>query len=651
MDERIRAQKRQQLKGFYRLKKLHVCLALIVLAGAFIASADISPDFLSKISSATYSTVGKQKDGTYSDLGTAVLMENGLFYTSASVFNLFSESIFENYFVKDQNQKYYKIKNIINLNTSRDILCFDTETKPSRKGLSAAAEPDKWMTSAYSVKASLKDGITLEICNFLGKFYEKERQEWEWLYFSSERAAKSGIIVNENADIIGFITSKSDEKDTVFVLPFEETEYLKPDTAVINETFSFSIPNIYSRKFTQKIRTELPLPATIQDLNKELSAEFNTYFSEFVTSIQKNFGMNSSRGFLKALGSSEIRSSASIPDFPYTICLDENSKWAYYFPDNLQEELAFENGYIVYGTLFDFTLTFLNKASSHTLEDFLWDQSLIAKYMTSTVFPADYDEEPSTTEVFVDELERKWIVNYWNIDEDTMILTLALPLPQGLYVMSDKGTPSKITNTSAVKMKFLASFVYPPYSADLEEWTEYLSLLKEYDNLYGGFDSVRLDYDEKSFRFDSDLFKLELPSDVFAVNETTTFRIALGYDDSNSKTQLKLRSLDLFSPPAYEDYKCIFVSQILKPDDNAEFWLKQQWEEKKDKVYPYTGTPYDYEQFTYYDEIIYPKGFTSKNRDKLTELYYFACELKGNGKKKEIKALAKSIKKDLTIKE
>ena len=651
MDEGIRAQKRQQLKGLNRLNKLSLCFIFILFVCVFGASAAISPDFLSKISSATYSAVGKQKDGTYTDLGTAVLMENGLFYTSAAAFNLFSESIFEDYFVKDQNQKYYKIKNIINLSTSRDILCFDTETKPSKKGLSASSESDKGLTSAYSVKASLKDGITLEICNFLGKFYEKERQEWEWLYFSSERAYKTGIIVNENAELIGFITSKSDENNTVFVLPFEETEYLRPDIAVINQTFAFSLPNIYSQKFTQKIRTELPLPASVSEINQKLSAQLDSYFSKFAASIQKNFGMNSSRGFLKARGSSEIRSSASIPDFPYTICLDENSKWAYYFPDNLQEELAFENGYIVYGTLFDFTLTFLNKASSHNLEDFLLDQSLIAKYMTSTVFPEDYDGEPSSTEVFVDELQRKWIVNYWSIDEDTMIMTLALPLPQGLYVMSDKGTVSQITNTSAVKMKFLASFVYPPYAADLEEWIEYLALLKEYDNLYGGFDSVTLDYDQKSFRFDSDLFKLKLPSDVFSVNETTTFRIALGYDDSSGKTQLKIRSLDLFSPPAYEDYKCIFVSQILKPDDNAEFWLKQQWEEKKDKVYPYTGTPYDYEQFTYYDEIVYPKGFTSKNRDKLTELYYFACELKGNGKKKEIKALAKSIKKDLTIKE
>lgn len=639
------------MKGLNRLNKLPVCLTLILFLYVFDISAAISPDFLSKISAATYSALGKQKDGTYTDLGTAVLMENGLFYTSASAFNLFSENIFEDYFVKDQNQKYYKIKNIINLSTSRDIICFDTETQPSKKGLSASVESDKGLTSAYSVKASLKDGITLEICNFLGKFYEKERQEWEWLHFSSGRAINNGIIVNENTELIGLITSKSDENNTVFVLPYEEIENLKPDTAVINQTFSFSLPNIYSRKFTHKIRMELPLPDSVTEINKKLSAELNTYFSEFTASIQKNFGMNSSRGFLKARGSSEIRSSASIPDFPYTICLDENSKWAYYFPDNLQEELAFENGYTVYGSLFDFTLTFINKASSHNLEDFLFDQTLIARYMANSVFPAEYDSEPSATEIFVDELDRKWIVNYWTIDEDTIIMTLALPLPQGLYVMSDKGTVSQITNTSAVKMKFLASFVYPPYAASLEEWTEYLVLLKEYDNLYGAFDSIMIDYDEKKFLFDSEVFKLELPSDIFAVNSDTTFRIALGYDDKSGKTRLALRSFDLFSPPAYEDYKCIFVSQILKPDENAEFWLKQQWEEKKDKVYPYTGTPYDYEQFTYYDEIIYPKGFTSKNRNDLTELYYFACELKGNGKKKDIKNLAKSAKKALTIKE
>ncbi|MBO4732814.1 MAG: hypothetical protein J5597_08460, partial [Spirochaetaceae bacterium] len=421
---------------------------------------------------------------------------------------------------------------------------------------------------------------------------------------------------------------------------------------IINETFSFSLPNIYSRQFTHKIKMEIPLPNSLEEINKELTAKFTDYFSEFASSIQKNFGMNSSRGFLKALGSSEIRSSASIPDFPYTICLDENSKWAYYLPENLEEALAFTNGFTVSGSLFGFTLTFLNRDSAHFLEDFLTDPLLIAKYLKDSVFPEDYDTEPEVTEAFEDELGRKWMFNYWKgTTEDEVFITLALPLPQGFYVMADKGSPFKIKNASTVKMKFLTSYVYPSYSATLSEWIEYLTLLKEYENLYGGFDNVTIDYDEKSFNFDSELFKLQMPSDIFAVNNDTTFRIAFGYDDTNGKACLKLRSFDLFSPPAYEDYKCLFVSQILKPDENAEFWLKQQWEEKKDKVYPYTGTPYDYEQFTYYDEIIYPKGFTAKNRNELTELYYFACELKGNGKKKEIKNLAKNVKKVLIIKE
>lgn len=652
MDAGIRTQKRQQLKGLNRLNKLQVCLILILFVCVFTLSADISPDFLSKISAATYLTVGRQKNGTYTELGTAVLLDNGLFYTSASAFNLFSESICEDYFVKDQNENYYKIKNIQKLNTKRDIICFDTEEKPSKEGLSAVADTQNTPSAAYSVTVSSKEGITLEICNFFGKFYEQDIQEWEWLYFSSERSSQTGIIVNENAEVIGFITSKSNEKNTMFVLPFAETENLKPDTAIINETFSFSLPNIYSRQFTHKIKMEIPLPNSLEEINKELTAKFTDYFSEFASSIQKNFGMNSSRGFLKALGSSEIRSSASIPDFPYTICLDENSKWAYYLPENLEEALAFTNGFTVSGSLFGFTLTFLNRDSAHFLEDFLADPLLIAKYLKDSVFPEDYDTEPEVTEAFEDELGRKWMFNYWKgTTEDEVFITLALPLPQGFYVMADKGSPFKIKNASTVKMKFLTSYVYPSYSATLSEWIEYLTLLKEYENLYGGFDNVTIDYDEKSFNFDSELFKLQMPSDIFAVNNDTTFRIAFGYDDTNGKACLKLRSFDLFSPPAYEDYKCLFVSQILKPDENAEFWLKQQWEEKKDKVYPYTGTPYDYEQFTYYDEIIYPKGFTAKNRNELTELYYFACELKGNGKKKEIKNLAKNVKKVLTIKE
>ena len=79
----------------------------------------------------------------------------------------------------------------------------------------------------------------------------------------------------------------------------------------------------------------------------------------------------------------------------------------------------------------------------------------------------------------------------------------------------------------------------------------------------------------------------------------------------------------------------MFISKQPKPGEGALKTTTESWEQKRDCIPPYDGKPYDSEQYTFVDKIIYPNGITYKTRSSADCIYILGGELGGQGKKSE----------------
>ena len=64
---------------------------------------------------------------------------------------------------------------------------------------------------------------------------------------------------------------------------------------------------------------------------------------------------------------------------------------------------------------------------------------------------------------------------------------------------------------------------------------------------------------------------------------------------------------------------------------------------------PYDQEPYNYEQFTYLDTVIFPEGTTEETKKTSPYVYVIAYEIQGQNKNQEILDFAEKIEKCFSV--
>ena len=132
-----------------------------------------------------------------------------------------------------------------------------------------------------------------------------------------------------------------------------------------------------------------------------------------------------------------------------------------------------------------------------------------------------------------------------------------------------------VVNGHRQDMAFVAEYAYPSYSAELKNWKEYLALSEaEAGKRDPVVESISLDYSKKHIALKTASYSVDLTSSLLAAS-----------DESALKT------------------------------------TAESWEQNRDGIAPYDGKPYDSEQYTFIDKIIYPKGVGYKTSSAADCLY------------------------------
>jgi len=127
------------------MKKLLSILFFSILSFSVFAQEILKPEILKKINENVFEVIVEKiedesivyekelpfdlidfsiRNDKYIPIGTAFLLEDGLFYSAAHVFSSYEDSFRKNYYIRDINQKVYKVENVTALSTRRDFISF-----------------------------------------------------------------------------------------------------------------------------------------------------------------------------------------------------------------------------------------------------------------------------------------------------------------------------------------------------------------------------------------------------------------------------------------------------------------------------------------------------------------------------------------------
>lgn len=600
------------------------------------------------------------RNDKYLPVGTAFLAEDGLFYSAASSFKLLEQTQYGPYYVRDSAKKLYKISQVTSFSTNRDFIAFEAEgldkTK-AKNALSVGTTPGV-NTQIFTAAYELGDGLVVRTGIITAKQDEAVNAEWKWLRFSAAASPKTagGPIINQKGELIGIIVPQPSAETLTTALPFSEISEILPGTGEVIYHFSYQMPSMGKKHFDHKFYTDVALPKSLETVQKTLRTGFLRYRYEIAESLVPHFGARGKQGFLFSSGASDILSSGTVPVFPLVVGLSNQNKWVFQQPEKIYEELSDNGAGIIYGGMMQTIFAVVKKPDDVSFKDFCLNSAnymeyiLLVNEISRTVageaVPILSFGKSIKEDNYQDAQGRTWYIDYWNLPfADSMAVAYALPLPEGVFVMLSVADTDTITALSGKALEFEADCIYPRYVSSIKNWKNFLSFLKQTGSVYPPFDNFDITSSDSALSIKNPIISIDVPKTIFATNENTTLGLGIAFELKDNILKQKVRSVEIYSNRKSEDYHYIHFSENIKPDNDARREAIALWNQKINKGTPYTATPYNQDNYTFYDEIIFDPGTT--DRKKAEHVFLLSCEMAGTGKVQEMKDFADELKKNI----
>lgn len=665
------------------MKKLFFLLIAFFTSAISFAQTTINNDVLQKLRSSVFEVVidkiedtnityekplpldripFKLRNDKFTPIGTAFILEDGTFLSASHVINLFGDSIYKDYYLRDEEGKTYKIEQINSFSNNRDYISFTVPSYKQKQGQGLKINENFQLnTNIFSVGNALGEGIIIRNGLLTSQTYEDLNGEWQWLRFSAAASPgnSGGPLVNESGEVIGIITMKSQNENLNYALPISEIYKDPKNTGIINTPMYYSLPNITNKKQYVKFEYKASLPKSYSELHKELTNEFKSLLVKTVEDMKKEYSLEGTKGLVNSKELDELAFYTYNSSFPYIIYLNNNGKWDF-GGGNTQTYALDKNGIFEYTSILGLVLANITKPEDIPLKDFLAnpkyyvDYYITADSLTRNVAGEDIPMtslgKPSRSEKYVDFFGRTWLVNYFNIDfADSTLLTFALPTPKGAFVMYRIDSTSNITSCNYLDMQFISDNYYSPIIGTVKEFTDFLNLPESLVGKKPSYlQNISLTKDKKQFIIDTSIVTLTLNDKIFKITDDTNILIPLGLSKTNeNKIVLNDRGIIVFGNSKEKDYHYINLVKFTKPGANATKQTEETWNQFITRVSPFDGKPYNNDNFTYKDLVLLPEGQDNKNPDSV---YIFYTELKEQGRFKDIDTFANNVLQKTTLK-
>ena len=657
-------------------KSLFTIFMLLCLFSCF-AQTILEPDVLNKVQASVFEVVtNKPEEGQlvyekelpfsklpfsirndkYNPIGTAFLTDDGTFYSAAHVFNLYEDTIYKDYYIRDRNGNIYEVDQITKFSTDRDFISFTVKDFQKEEIAGLSIEENFSLNSAvFSVGNALGDGIVFRNGVLTSQTYETTNGEWKWLRFSAAASPgnSGGPLITPQGDVIGIITMKSENENLNYALPIAEVKNTEDNTGYANIPLYYGLPNIESESFPYTYNKIVELPMSLEEVQDLLINDFQDSATKIVKDLSEKYTFKGEKGIATLPGKAEIINKVFASYMPVTYYLSSKGKWSVASPDSNYIETKDQAG-VELGVLMNFVMAKVEPSESSNIEEMI---STPKQYMDYLLEVCGYTRtvgsesvkikslgEPQLTETHTDYFGRLWQVNMWNLDfADCVAISYAIPLPDSVYVIfviAERSEAVPYKND----MAFLTDYQSITYIGTLKEWQDYLNLPEKY--VAKSTDSrtfISMETTEDSAKLIAGELSFDIPKTTFDVVDSTNITVCTALYEDADKCIQGCNILRVFSNSREQDYKFAQISKIDAPLADSSKSTIEAYNQKVAEVSPYDGVPYNYENYTYLDTVIFPEGTTEETKKDLPYIFVGIYEMLGQNKNEEILDFAKKI--------
>lgn len=600
----------------------------------------------------------KIRNDKYTPIGTAFLLSDGSFYTAAHVIELRGESVYDKYFIRDQAGSVFEITEIEKFSLTRDFIKF---LVPSYKikdgqGLEICNSVDI-NSQVFTVGNALGEGIIIRNGTYTSKTYEDLDGAWQWYRFSAAASPgnSGGPLINTKGEVLGIITMKSQNENLNFALPMKEAVDSPKNKGFIDYRYNYRVPNIQTQTFYNKVKKELTLPMPLLQARKEVTDIIYNAIKVQMAGIKKDYSPNSKKGFDKGKNKAEFFGMPFNYEFPLIMFLKQNGEWDFTQPDLTEVNLE-NNGTITMGSVLGFNMFKIKKPDDVKLLDLIENPKMYADYLinASSLHRTIAGENINITslgesrhsEIYKDFFGRNWHINYFYADwADAVYITWALPLPNGLFVLTSLRDRDALTNGTLLDAEFVLDHVHLRYAGRLPCWEEYVNLPEKYAKLKNHIEaSFDIKLTDGKYFFKSEGFEIELTKEMFDFNEKASMSVVPGFELRGGKTVLSDMQINISTEPSSPNYRHFRFFKINEPLKEAQDKDKNTYKTIKSKITPFDGVPFISENYTMSDVVL-----DVKKTEGTESVYILAIEMLGQNKADEMKDLQEKTMKTVKI--
>lgn len=429
------------------------------------------------------------RNDKYYSVGTAFLVDDRTFVSAAHVFDIGLKSLTaNNYALRDSDGNIFDIEQVQKYSNYRDFIQFSVKQSTKDYFTFDIASEYEAGDTIYAAGNALGEGVIFRKGTLTSFTYEPLNGAWKDIRFSAAASPgnSGGPLLNLKGEVVGIVTKKSDNENLNYAFPIKEFMAFSDKEA---EFYDKQMGEFESNKrllYTWDFKT--PLPKAILTLRAEAETEFYKRFRTGRKEFEVKYGNDifpkheNVPKYLKNQGSS---SSLSIID------ANGNDNWELYKGGNSRrvkitnnQSLWFSSNEKMPGN-YQF---FLEKPESMPLVDFVknpkevLDTFLVSVKWNLTIADTQVNiasyGEPVFTEQHTDIYGRVWQTALWNDTYgDQSLMTYCLPNPRGV-VCDLMVTPSAWIHVQKGSYTDNLHRIMLSYSADIDEWMQFLSLPK-----------------------------------------------------------------------------------------------------------------------------------------------------------------------------
>lgn len=574
----------------------------------------------------------------YWSIGTAFAIGPNTFVSAAHVFGLQNASLYNDFYLRDSNNKVYKMGKVLKYADNKDMIVFTLDSHRVKNHLQTNSSPEL-NTKVFAVGNALGDGVIIRDGLYTSRTPEDRDGKWSWIRFSAAASPgnSGGPLLDNKGRVIGIVLRKSENENLNYALPISEVLKAKENLAVIDARIKYIMENLKIEKLSDfKYQTKLPL--TFKQLSTKLVAATEKFSQQLMRDI---LAENKQDIFPNDKNSEDLLHRTYNAVFPHIIWQKEDGNWVPFKPDDIYSAKLSKNGYLQYGKLGDTLLFRIRKPDDLQLKAFLADGKLMMDYLLKAI---NYERgmgnkkiritslgKPVMTEKFTDSFQRKWIIRKWLIEyDDSAVVSMSLPTPGGSVTLMRSSNIGYI-HSHLDDLKVLADYTYVSYYGTLKQWTEYLALRNA---LPAAMKKIELNYKTgQRFSFKSQEINVAFDPKAQNISDSSDLKLYFSYSKQNGKVVWDLSSLQVGEDQ--NNNNLFRVVRNLRPSESMGDNFKKGWQRLVKQEFPFNKVSYFKNNGTHIGTI-YMQGQSSSQLKNKQVLYSVFHSLEGKKEQTDI---------------